>query len=67
MPPTISEESEDETAEEEEKKIASSIILLCDYIKLQETYNLESIYLNNCNLVDIEVCKLIDTVIQTAN
>ena len=62
MPAAISEESEDETVEDDEKKIASSIILLSSYITQVDTYNLESIYINNCQLTDMEVCKIFDTV-----
>ena len=67
MPPPISEESEEETFEDEDKKIASSIMLLSNYITKMDTYNLESIYLNNCHLLDIEVCKIFDTVISSGN
>ena len=62
MPPPIEEESEEEGAEDDEKKISGCIIILSDYIKQLEVYNLESIYLNNCKLADRDAVKIFDTV-----
>jgi hypothetical protein len=67
MPPPIEENSEDDTAEDEEKKISGCIIILSDYIRNVENYNLESIYLNNCKIHDREAIKIFDTVLSTGN
>ena len=67
MPPPIPEESEDETAEDDEMKISGCIIILSDYIKNHELYNLESIYMNNCKIADREAVKIFDTVMSAGN
>ena len=67
MPPPIEEVSEEEGAEDDEKKISGCITILSDYIKQVEVYNLESIYLNNCKLVDRDAVKIFDTVMSVGN
>jgi hypothetical protein len=67
MHPLPADESEDEANEDEVKKISGCITLLSDYIKNVEMYNLESIYLNNCKIVDRDAVKIFDTVMSTGN
>jgi hypothetical protein len=63
----LPEESEEEEAEDDEKKISGSILILSDYIKNIEMYNLESIFLNNCKIADREAVKIFDTVMSASN
>ena len=67
MPPVPDDESEDDPGEEDEKKISGCIIMLTDYIKNVEMYNLESMFLNNCKLADRDAVKIFDTVMGVGN
>jgi len=61
------DEEEEDSDEDDEKKISGCIIMLSDYIKNVDMYNLESIYLNNCKLVDRDAVKIFDTVMSSSN